>query len=391
MEKIKKHLSILITSLFLLLLLSNTSIGMEKNIEMPQKDPSNLLLYEYYNYDNMTKDLQIYAQENPDIMKLEALGETYQGRTIWGVIISDNADINENEAGVLLMGAHHGNEKPSFEVCMYFIKFLCDNYGLSDTDNDNDGDINEDPVDGIDNDNDGLIDEDPDEKRITDVVDTTQIFIIPMVNPDGVEANTRINCAEPAGVDLNRNYPYKWEYYDYFPALYGDRWTGSPGTWNYRGENPFSEKETQAVRDFVIDQDIKISLSYHSYGEFIIYPWMHSSAKTPHEEFFISIGEGIVAINDYDLETGRNYFIPRLGGTIGTSENWLYSEKGILSYTVELCRTRAPSNPRVMEELCLTHAGVNLYVCERAQTIVKKNPTNTYNNLFEKMFSFLKI
>ena len=46
----------------------------------------------------------------PDIMKLESYGKTYEGREIWVVKISDNVDIDEQEPGVLFMGAHHGNE-----------------------------------------------------------------------------------------------------------------------------------------------------------------------------------------------------------------------------------------------------------------------------------------
>jgi len=80
-------------------------------------------------------------------------------------------------------------------------------------------------------------------------------------------------------------------------------------SFNFRGPYPFSENETIAVRDFVEGQDISISLSFHSFSEVIIYPWMHTSKPTPHEDLFISIGKNMSRINNYYLYTGRNYII----------------------------------------------------------------------------------
>jgi hypothetical protein len=208
-----------------------------------------------------------------------------------------------------------------------------------------------------------------------------------MVNPDGVEYKTsryegwRKNRAphegqteESYGVDLNRNYGFMWKLYDFFPVRYGNSWTSNPNSWNYRGEYPFSENETQAVKKCVLSEDINISLSYHSYGEFIIYPWMHTSQYTPDEDLFVSVGEGISNINGYDFYRGKGTIFPWPGGTIGTSENWLYGSQGILSFTIELCRTRVPTTPSVVYNYCLTHTGVNLYVCERAPSVEIEEP-----------------
>ena len=199
--------------------------------------------------------------------------------------------------------------------------------------------------------------------------------------PDGVNYDTRKNL-EPNygrfgqaseitsyGVDLNRNYDYKWIYAYLFPLSFMLPILINDNSWNYRGEQAFSEIETSSVRDFVSDKDIEISISYHSYGEFIMFPWTHSSADTADEDLFISIGEDITRINDFDLELSGDYLFPRLGGCLGTSENWLYGEKNILSFTLELCRTRAPSNPNVVFDYCMTQTGVNFYVCERSRSV----------------------
>jgi hypothetical protein len=297
------------------------------------------------------------------------------------VKLSDNVDQKESEPGILLMGAHHGNEKASFEVLIYFICHMVDNYSKDNFDNDGDNIVNEDPIDGFDNDEDGLIDEDFSEDRVRDAINNTQIFLIPMVNPDGVVANSRKNCAPnygpfgnkniitSYGVNLNRNYDDYWYLYYIFPTKYHFLINTIDSSFNYKGEYPFSENETSAVKSFVERNDISVSLSFHSYSEVIFYPWMHTSKKTPHEDVFISLGENMSNINDYYLYKGRDYLIPRYGGTLGTSENWLYKEHGILSFTVELCRQYAPSNPDDILTACHSHVGVNLYVCERSWSI----------------------
>jgi carboxypeptidase T len=344
--------------------------------------------YHYYTYDEMTELLEDLAANHSDIMKLESLGQTYQGRQIWMVKLSDNVQVeDETEPGVLFMGAHHGNEKPSFEVVIYFIKHVVERYGLDDYDDDGDGLINEDIIDGFDNDGDGEVDEDPSESRVTDILDSTEIYCIPMVNPDGVEAMERTNQAPnygfdgksttitSYGVDLNRNYGFLWDLPRINPLGYMYPFISNDQYGNFRGESPFCENETQAVKNLVdaVGQ-ISISLSYHDYGQFMIFPWMHTSMHNPDEQLFRSIGYEMSRINGYELRIygqfgEREYLIPRLTGTVGSSENWLYGVHGIIAYTIELCSRRTEYLSSRVIEACMDHTGVNLYVCERAQTV----------------------
>ena len=108
-------------------------------------------------------------------MLLDLIGKTWEGRDIWTVKISDNVLNEENEPEILLMGAHHGNEKPSYEVLLYFIQYVVEAYRKEATDDDGDGTMNEDPIDGRDNDNDGFTDEDPSEDKVREVVNSSQI------------------------------------------------------------------------------------------------------------------------------------------------------------------------------------------------------------------------
>ncbi len=341
--------------------------------------------YEYHSYDSMTALLQHLAMNHSDIMVLRSIGRTYEGRDVWMVKLSNNPTDNQDEPAVLLMGAHHGNELPTYESLIFFIDYVVNAYTTGNVDNDNDGLLNEDEFDGIDNDGDGSVDEDPSEERIISLVNDREIFVIPMVNPDGVEYGWRKNCAPnygpfghadaitSHGVDLNRNYDYKWYLSYLLPLNYMLPFIMNDDSWNYRGTYPFSENETQAVRDFVVGhENIKVSLSYHSYSEIILFPWTHTSLDTPDEDLFISVGENMSRIDGYYLYTGGEYLIPRFMGTLGTSENWLYATQGILSFTMELCKTRAPTDPDVVLEYCMRHVGVNLYVAERSATIKTK-------------------
>jgi len=80
--------------------------------------------YEYFTYQEMTDLFYEFEKNHSDIMSLNSIGKTYEGRDIWMIKLSDNVDVNEDEPGVLLMGAHHGDEKPSYEVLIFFINYI---------------------------------------------------------------------------------------------------------------------------------------------------------------------------------------------------------------------------------------------------------------------------
>ncbi len=382
----KRHVSIFIFVLFLFLTSAKPIFGDVTDTEFTNSTTN--IPYHYFTYEEMTKLLQNLSINHGDIMRLESLGKTYEGRQIWSVKLSDEVEVDDDtEPGVLFLGAHHGNEKPSFEVVIHFIEHMVGKYGLEDMDDDGDSEINEDIIDGVDNDKDGMVDEDPSESRVTTILDTTEIYCIPMVNPDGVEAYERTNQAPnygfdgqsdtitSYGVDLNRNYGFLWDLPRLKPFNYMYPFISNDQYGNFRGESPFCENETQAVKGLVerVGQ-ISISLSFHDYGQFMIFPWMHSSMHTPDEELFRSIGYNMSRINGYELRIfgqygTREYLIPRFTGTVGCSENWLYGVHGILAYTVELCNRRTEYNTSKVLEMCRDHIGVNMYVCERAHTV----------------------
>jgi len=347
MSFIKSKQIILISFCLILFLLSPFSNALKPN----QLNAVSLDQYDYHTYQELTDELHSLQVNHSDIMSLTSIGKTYGGRDIWMVKVSDNVDQEEDEPGVLFMGAHHGNEWPGVEICLFFIRYIVEQY-----------------------DNDTIL-------EIQNAINTTQIFLIPMVNPDGVMADSRKNCAPnhgpfgysssvtSYGVNLNRNYDDPWFLAYLFPARYYLPFILSDSSFNYRGPYPFSENETKAVKNFAEAHAISISISYHSYGEFIIYPWMHTTKQTPDEPLFRSVGENISSINNYYLFVKNDRFIPLPGGTLGSSENWLYRERGTIAYTIEVGTQRRPTSPQVMYNLCMTQTEAHLYLCQRAQTI----------------------
>ena len=112
----------MIFAVIVILLLTTSSVTATNQLNFLIKTSTES--YTYYNYQNMTDFLHDLKANYSEIMSLKSIGTTYEGRDIWMVKLSDNVQVDEEETEVLLMGAHHGNEKPSFEVPIYFIKYV---------------------------------------------------------------------------------------------------------------------------------------------------------------------------------------------------------------------------------------------------------------------------
>lgn len=320
-------------------------------VSIPVSHVSSSESYQYHTYESLTAELQSLQENHSAIMSLSSIGKTYEGRDLWMVKLSENVTVDENEPGVLFMAAHHGNEWPGIEICLFFIQYMVDQY------------------------------ENTSLPQVWEALASTQIYVLPMVNPDGVTTDTRKNCAPnhgpfgkkltvtSYGVNLNRNYDDPWFLAYVFPIRYYLPMILPDSSMNYRGPYPFSENETKAVKHFAETHNFSISISYHSYGQFIIYPWMHTTKQTPDEPLFRSVGENISALNGYYLSVKKDRLIPLYGGTLGSSENWLYREKGALAFTIEVGKSRRPTNSQEVADLCMTQTDVHLYLCQRAQTI----------------------
>ena len=254
----------------------------------------------YHTYEEMEAVLNNLALTYPLITQLTVIGTSIEGRNIYMLKISDNPTVDESEGEVLYMGCHHARELMTVEIPLKLAIYLLENYGI--------------------------------DSKITDLVDEREIFVAPMINPDGHvyvqdnhsgnpsnwwRKNRRINPDMTFGVDLNRNYGYKWGFDDF---------GSSPATTSpvYRGTGPFSEPESQTVRDFCEARDISLAFSYHSYGELLLYGWGYKFGYTPDHDVFFALGEVLTASNGYSAGN------PAMGAiylTNGDIDDWAYGEQ----------------------------------------------------------------
>jgi len=258
--------------------------------------------------------------DHPAITRRVALGTTEQGRTIWGLMISDNAATDEDELSILFNGAHHAREIMTPEVVMDIIDYLTDNYGV-------------DPV-------------------VTSWVDAYEIWCVPMVNPDGVaivhsfddlwRKNARDNdlsggISSQDGVDLNRNYEWGW----------GNQCLGSSGTFSsqtYRGPSEGSEPEPQALAALGNRTRPVFDVDYHSYGEDVFYamscdPVYNPKLTTvtgPDQDISRVIAEGYAA-QIVQADGGVGYASAPFGSRVdGTGRDQQFHENGTIAFVTEV-------------------------------------------------------
>ena len=235
------------------------------------------MLDDFHNYAQLTTELQNIENSYPEIAKLYNLGSSVQGRTIWGLKITDNPEVEEAEAEVRICGCHHGNELMSVELPLLLAWYLCDNY-----------------------------DSDP---YIEDLVDNRETWIIPLVNPDGREAQTRYNAN---GVDLNRDYGYLW--------------SGAGGS-----PSPFSQPETKVMRVNALDNCFVLSLSFHTSGDIVNYVWNYKTQPVKDNDVVVHLSNQYGSHNGYWVVEGYDWY-----QTTGDTNDFSYGCRGDIDWTIEV-------------------------------------------------------
>ena len=263
----------------------------------------------FHSYAETERELMTLAQDHPLIARVVDLGDSLEGRNIYALKISRNVHLDENKPAMLITGCHHAREWISVEVALLFCRHLLENDALN--------------------------------ADIKALIDSGEVWVVPVVNPDGLEysihsyrywrKNRRNNGTASFGVDLNRNYGHMWGYDEV-----GSR--SDPDSEVYRGTGAFSEPESQAIRDLFSRRDFRALISYHSYSQVILYPWGYK-----HDP---SIDEGLLAGLARQMAdlmrpvNGRDYGVERAGDgfylTNGDTTDWAYGAYGVPAYTIEL-------------------------------------------------------
>lgn len=207
--------------------------GAEEQRRAPYRKPGAKGLGAYHSYATLTSELQAYEAAygsgqgaNPKIFRLTSIGKSVEDRDIWAVKITDKLNKEEFEPEFRYIATMHGDEPVGTEMCLYFIDMLLTEYGS--------------------------------DSRITDLVDNTEIWIVPLMNPDGLEAVSRFN---DNGFDLNRDFP-TWP-----EEITGKMFDGAP--LDTAGRQP----ETQHIMQWSAAHSFVLSANFHGGARIVNYPY----------------------------------------------------------------------------------------------------------------------
>jgi hypothetical protein len=272
---------------------------------------------------------------------------THEDRPLYWVRISDNPSIDEDgEPEVLYSSLHHAREPASLSQNIYYMWYLLENY---------ESDLN-----------------------IQGLINSTEMYFVPMVNPDGYNQNEtaypngggmwRKNKRDNdgslvnAGVDLNRNYGYEWG------------GLGTSTNYNsdvYRGPNAFSEPETQAMKYFTENHNFLFALNYHTHGDLLLYPYGYDYDQlTEDNDLFMELTDEMVLYNNYN-----NMLSSGLYPAAGDSDDWMYggdldTKPKIMAMTPEVGDEFWPPEDQILG-LCQENVYQNLMIARYAGVYAK--------------------
>ena len=256
----------------------------------------------FYTYQEMLNALDSMKAKYPNLITTRqaiSTATTVQGRSLYFVKISDNAETAETEPQVLYTALHHAREPQSLSQLVFYMWYLLENYATN--------------------------------AEVRYLVDHTEMYFVPCINPDGYIYNhttnpngggmwrkNRRNNGTSMGVDINRNYGKFWGHDNEGSSPNGNSET-------YRGPAAFSEPETQMIRDFCNAHEFKIALNAHTFSNLLIYPWGHEpSLLTPDSTAFQTMAHDMAECSGFLTGTGDmtvGYV------TNGDSDDWMYGEQ----------------------------------------------------------------
>ena len=285
------------------------SASLFADINMAQQ-PDLVQEHWYHSYATLTIDVNAWADDYSEIVNLLVIGQTELGRNLWMLQISDWSTETKPDGTqkdiVYIDGGHHGNEHLGTELAFLSAEYYIEGWAT-----------------GI--------------QDVIDVLTTTELHILIMLNADGNDHDTRWNINQ---VDLNRNYDHYWNTCP----------TTQPGS------SAFSEAETLAnsiyMNTVVPDADLYITM--HTGVWIMLYPWGKWPEQPSDWELFHSIRDDIHAgISDIPIQNANQGLYPNCG----TSRDYGYGVMGFPTFTFETddeqwaLGTIEPLSSRLGEEL----------------------------------------
>ena len=272
----------------------------------------------------LKEEYEQLAADNPDIVKLVTIGQTVNGQDIIAIKITRRANHTRDgrRPATLFSSAQHAREWITPEMNRRLAHYIVDGYGTDAT--------------------------------ITDLVNRTELWFVPVANPDGYDftfepgqrlwrKNLRDNdgdgvITDADGVDPNRNYETKWGY---------DNEGSSPNftSETYRGVAPASEPETQALDGLLDRVGFEFHINYHSAAELLLYGtgWQVAT-PTPDDVVYEAMAgdDENSAIPTYDPDISAELYT-----TNGETTEHAHRQYDTLAFTPEMatCETAAESVP----------------------------------------------
>jgi hypothetical protein len=301
----------------------------------------------YHSYATLTLDVNAWADDYPEIINLSVVGQTEMGRNLWMLQITDEScwtDLafdgcehlyygGEGREGPLLLrkevvyidGGHHGNEHLGTELAFLVAEYYIEGWANGD-------------------------------QEVVDLLSTTELHILIMLNADGNDFDTRWNVNQ---VDLNRNYDHYWNTCP----------TTQPGS------SAFSESETLAnsiyMNDVVPHADLYITM--HTGVWIMLYPWGKWPEQPSDWEMYHHIRDEVnTNISDIPIRNANQGLYPNCG----TSRDYGYGIMGYPTFTFEtddeqfLLGTVEALSDRLDEELDVMHYLIQNVWYWRARLVV---------------------
>uniref|UniRef100_A0A0N4Z0I3 ShKT domain-containing protein n=1 Tax=Parastrongyloides trichosuri TaxID=131310 RepID=A0A0N4Z0I3_PARTI len=305
-----------------------------------------LTMGEYHSYEEIVNWMKRIEQRHNNFVKVISIGKTFEGRDIYGIIMGKSLEDTSKKI-IWIDSGIHAREWAAIHTGIYTIHLIVNSYG--------------------------------EDQLITDYLNKLNIVIFPVLNPDGYEY-TRTEPRNPVvrfwrknrgllrcgdndkikscckGVDLNRNFDYKF-------SQAGTSF--DPCSEIYHGSGPFSEPESQAIRDAIIRGEfegrIEAMISLHAYSQLFIYPY--SIAKNVYPENYSDLrrvaSNAVMAIKKmygtkYQFGTGPELIYPYTGG----STDWAKEVAKIqYTYTIEVRPTYFDWNGFILDQKQLIPVG----------------------------------
>ncbi len=314
----------------------------------------------FYTLDEMLQELDDMHTLYPNLITVKSPinnFQTVEGRSIYFVKISDNPNVDENEPEMLFTGIHHAREPAAMQQLIFYMWYLLENYATND--------------------------------EVKSIVDNTELFFVPIVNPDGYRynqitnpngggywrKNRKNNGGGNYGVDNNRNYSYHW----------GESGVSGPNGDTYNGTAPFSEIENQAIKWLCEQHQFKMAINNHTYSSLLLFPFGYAlNAPTPDNATFEAISGLMVQENGYTNEIASSLY-----SAAGDSDDWMYGDTStknkIFAMTPEIGNSFWPNQSEI-EGICKNMLYHNLTAAHLITNFASVNLMN--NDLYISGLNF---